>query len=135
MPDLVPTGVAARSVDAAVEMGTSGEALPAGRMVYQDNTTNKWMLSDCTIEAKAKVQRVVIQAAAAADSPVLLMRPGDLFTLGVGLVSKGHLYVLSTAGQIAPVADLDVGDIPIVVGVGNDADDIMFMVLNTGVVR
>lgn len=101
---------------------TAGVAIDAGEALYLDPTdNNQAALADADASATARAKGVAITTSAAGQ-PVKYVRSGELI-LGAGVTTEGVVYVVSTtAGGIAPVADLGSGDFVTVIGVGTGTD-------------
>lgn len=92
------------------EHGIAGETLTAGKAVYKDATTQKWMLADNdSATAAAKTAGGITLNGASLNQPVTVHTSGDI-TIGATLVAGGSYYLSSTAGGIMPAADLATGD-------------------------
>lgn len=117
MADLTITAANVLSgTGARIVYGTAGVALTAGQVVYLDEATNSYKLSDSN-SATAAVRDVdgIALHAAAAGQPIAVHTRGPL-TIGATLVA-GQTYALSeTPGGIQPVADLGSGEYPTIIG-------------------
>lgn len=107
--------------NAAVVQGTAGEAIAAGKVVYQSSTTKKWMLADNdSATAEAKVPQGIALNGAALNQPVSVQKSGDI-TIGATLTPGTAYYLSSTAGGICPVADVAIGDNVVLLGLAKSS--------------
>lgn len=127
MADLTITAANVQQAsDAEVEHGTAGATITAGQTVYKDTTdSDKWKLAD-NDDTAAKAEATGIALVNCADGqPISVIRRGDI-DLGATL-TVGEIYVLSsTAGGIAPEADLVTNDFVTVLGIATAADNLSF---------
>jgi hypothetical protein len=117
MADLSITAASVLSGSGAlVAHGVSGVALTAGQVVYLDEVTNSYKLSDSN-SATAAVRDVdgITLHASALGQPIAVHLRGPI-TIGATLVA-GQTYAASeTPGGIEPVADLGAGEYPTILG-------------------
>lgn len=122
MADLTITASAViAGANAVKEQGIAGEALVAGKAVYKDPATKKWMLADndsATVAARSGTG--VALNGASNGQPVSIHKTGDL-TVGAILTPGLAYYVSSTPGGICPAADLGSGDYPVLVGMAKSS--------------
>jgi hypothetical protein len=121
------------TTDAAFEYGTAGATITAGQAVYLDATTNKYKLADCDLSAAAATVRGIALNGAADGQPIKVQTGGTI-TLGAGAApAVGTVYVLSsTAGGIAPAADLATGKRTSIIGVGAATNTLLIKINNSG---
>lgn len=135
MADLVVTAanVLPRS-NAIIQSGyLAGEVLAAGKAVYRDATTGKWMLADNNSPTlPARVASGIALSGAALNQPVHVATGG---TVAAGAtLTPGTAYFLSdTPGGICPFADLATGENSMIVGIAVSATDLMLLFANSGV--
>lgn len=107
---ITATSVAIGGSNAVQENGTAGESITAGKVVYKDPVTGKYMLADSnSATAEARQPRGIALNDAAANQPVAIQRSGDI-TLGATLVAGTDYYLSDTPGGICPRADIGVGE-------------------------
>lgn len=117
MADLTVTAANCAPVagDSTLVTGVAGEAITAGKFVYQaaDGT---WKLADCD-SATAIVRRAsgIAVTGSAAGQPVVIQTAGTV-TLGATMVAGTVYYLSDTPGGVRPAADNATGDYPQVVG-------------------
>lgn len=122
MTDLVITAanVVAGS-NSEQERGLAGEAVTAGKTVYLDETTRKWMLADSnSATAAARKTRGIALNGAALNQPLAVHRSGDL-TMGATLTPGTAYYQSDTPGGICPVADVGAGEYVCLIGIAKSA--------------
>lgn len=118
MADIVITSASVvPSAGARASTGVAGVAIAAGKIIHQDAATRKFVLSDAdSIPAASNPEFFIAVNSAAVDQPIQMVRSGDV-ALGA-VLTVGEVYILSsTPGGIAPVADLDTGMRPVVLGI------------------
>lgn len=132
MVDLVITGTnVVPESGAIVKSGVAGATIAAGQPVYLD-ANNVLQLSDANLAAANKVAGIALNGAVAGQ-PVSYCSRGPV-TVG-SVLTAAALYVLSsTAGAIAPVADLSSTEYTTVIGYAIDADSLFVLIVETGVV-
>lgn len=131
MPKVTPTAVGPASADTPIESGIGGEAIAAGKFIFQDPSTNRWFKSDSTVQSKAKVGAVALTECSGDGGVFAYMEPGNLITFGTGLLSAGRFYVLLDDGDFGDVEDLGGTNYAILVGASKSADNFEFRVYNT----
>jgi len=99
------------------ETGTAGETIAAGKVVYENSTTHKWMLADSnSATAEARHAIGIALNGAALNQPVAVQKKGDI-TAG-GTLTLGTSYYLSdTPGGICPAADVGAGEYVCLLGI------------------
>lgn len=86
--------------------GRAGETITAGKVVYKDASTKKYLLADNNSVTVAARQGIGIALnGAALDQPLEVQRSGDI-TIGAALTAGAPYYLSETAGGIQPAADL-----------------------------
>lgn len=107
-------------------------AITAGQAVYK-NTSNQAALADNDASSTTARAIGIATNGAAASQYVRVQYAGEL-TLGAGAApTNGVVYVLSsTAGGIAPAADLASGDYTTILGVGIGSNKIKMNVFPSG---
>ena len=127
-----PANVAAAS-GAVIRAVTAGATITQGQVVYQDSTdSNKYKLAQCDTTA-AEAAAVGIALNAASDGqPLRIITSGGIDPDATVVV--GEVYMVSaTAGGIAPIIDLVVGNFPTILGVGTTATNIQMGINAAGV--
>jgi hypothetical protein len=112
--------------------GLAGATITAGQVVYRDPTTKKFLAvdADSGTEAVRNVFGIALNGASDGQ-PLMVQTEGDI-NLGATLV-VGTTYVASdTAGGIMPVADLEAGDYPTVLGVASAANNLKMKIVAGG---
>lgn len=112
MADLIiPAGaVTARDGDPVLTKKAQ-VAVTAGQVLYEDSSNGgKLNLADADVEASAKMVGIAT-GDADADEYVTAALPGSVITVASGIFTVGQVYYVSTtAGGIAPLADLAASD-------------------------
>lgn len=132
MTDLVITAanVVAGS-NATRDTGTAGETITAGKAVFLNVATNRWMLSDNNGTGTRTVKGIALNGASA-NQPVAVLKDGDI-TIGATLTAGTDYWLSATAGGICPRADLDVGMDTIQIGVAKSATVLAVNIQDPGV--
>jgi hypothetical protein len=134
MVDLVVTAASVLpGTNASLDTGTAGEAIAAGKAVYKNSTTKKWMLADsnsATVEART-ADGIALNAAAL-NQPVSVQKGGDI-TVGATLVANTDYWLSDTPGGICPQADVGTGEYGQVIGVAISTSVLRLSLLATGV--
>jgi hypothetical protein len=102
--------VAMSSNGTPIDGAIAGEAITAGKVVYLNTADNRYYLADCTVAAKSVVAGIAISSAPGAGQRFSICTEDPFFTPGATLSTAAPVYVLSTAGGIAPIADLAAAD-------------------------
>ncbi len=114
--------------------GTAGAAISAGQVLYLEAATNTLKLADNdSATAGVRVPVGIALHAAAAGQPLTYLAAGPI-TIGA-TVAVGIVYILSsTAGGIAPVADVGAGDYNSIIGIGTSTSVIDVKIHSAGAV-
>lgn len=136
---ITPASVFPPSSNPQTTANVAGEALVRGQVVYLA-ADNKWYKADCTSlvksgngEGSGKLR--VVLADVSTDQIVLLLEPGQTYTVGA-TVSIGKLYALSataTSGLICLNTDLVTGNYLTTLGIARTTSTIDFFPNSTGV--
>jgi hypothetical protein len=112
---------------------TAGATITAGQTVYIDTAnSNVAKLADADASALTATVAGVALHSASTSQPIRIITSGD-YNPGATLVA-GKLYVQSsTAGGIAPVADLTTGWRTSIIGVATTTSNMSLVIKNTGV--
>ena len=122
MADLTqtPGNIANGSSEQYLVIGTAGEALTAGDLIYQDSTdNNEWKKTDNSTAAASNFGGMAM-ASVSDGNPLVVLRlqKGVLVNPGA-TVAVGEIYVVSSnSGKWAPVSDLALDDYMSVIGLG-----------------
>lgn len=110
MVDVSQTAANVVLVSGPVGRGTAGATITAGMPVYKDSTdSNSLKPADADAAASAAVVGVALNGAADGQ-PVEYARPGAVINWGATLAKNTYYVVSTTAGAVAPSADLGSGD-------------------------
>lgn len=87
-------------------------AISGGQAVYEDlSNSGKFNLADADVEASAKMIGIAVGDAAAGEYCTIALVGSVITTAGGASFTKGVVYYVSTtAGGLAPFADLASGD-------------------------
>ena len=108
---------------------TFGATITPGKVLYLDNSDNKYKIADCTDAAKDAASAFALSSGADGQ-PGMIMESGDLTCDGL---TAGTVYVLSATGNICPVADLSLAtDYCTVVGAASSATNLKVSFVVTG---
>ncbi|WP_455918849.1 hypothetical protein [Ensifer canadensis] len=132
MADLTITAanVVANS-NATRDIGTAGETIVAGKPIFLNAATSKWMLSDNNGTGTRQVHGIALNGASL-NQPVSMIKSGDL-TVGSVLTAGTDYWLSATAGGICPRADLATGMDTIQIGVAKSATVLTVAVQDPGV--
>ena len=134
MADLVIT--AANVIAAARarrQSGTAGATITAGQVVHLSPTTGRYILSDADAEGIGDVVEFGIALHGASNGqPLQVVLSGDV-TLGEVMTAGTSYYLSTTAGGIAPRADLGAGDDVILLGVSKSTSVLALKPIISGV--
>jgi hypothetical protein len=101
--------------------GFAGATVTAGQAVYQDASTQRWLLADDnSATAAARVANGIALNGAANGQPLAVQKGGDI-TLGAVLTPGVAYYLSDTPGGICPVADLAAGEYPCLLGIAKSS--------------
>lgn len=107
--------------NAKTKQGTAGATITAGQTVYRDPTDDKFKLADCDSATAAVRKTSGIALHAAANGQPLLVHTEGPITIGAVLTPGVAYYLSGTPGGICPVADLNAGDFPTIMGIATSA--------------
>ncbi len=121
--------------NASKKDGIAGEAITAGKVVYQASASKKWMLADSnSATAEARKASGIALNGAALNQPLAVQTSGDI-TIGATLTA-GAIYALSdTAGSICPEADVGAGEYICVLGLAKTTSVLALAIQSPGVSR
>lgn len=124
MADLVLTPALVISGTGAVaKQGVAGVALVAGKVVYLDPDDSLLKLADADGGVQLRDAYGITLHAAEIGQPVSVHTRG-LITIGAAVAPGVAYYVSDTPGGICPIADLEAGDYPTIVGFAVNATQI-----------
>ncbi len=106
---------------ASILNGIAGEAIAAGKAVYQSSSTKKWMLADSNAAAaEARKATAIALNGAALNQPLAVQSGGDI-TLGAVLTAGTAYYLSDTPGGICLLADVGTGEYVCQLGLAKSA--------------
>lgn len=122
------------SASATLVAGTFGATITAGQAVYQDTTDTdsvgrgKWKLADANGSGAARTVGGIAVNGGSAGQPATICTADPDFTHGLASVATTAPVIVlsSTAGALAPVADLTTGMMPNVVMIATSATKAVF---------
>jgi hypothetical protein len=119
--------------NATTEVGTSGETIAAGKAVYKDATTGKYMLADSnSATVAARTARGIALNTASLNQPLAIIKSGSV-TIGGTLDVEAPAYYLSdTPGGICPVADVGDGEYYCQLGLATSTSVLLVNIVPTG---
>lgn len=123
MADLVITAASViAAAGASVDRnGIAGATETAGKTVYQDSATGKWLLADSnSATPAARVPGGIALNGASDGQPLAVCHGGDV-TIGATLVPGVAYYQSDTPGGICPVADVGAGEYATLIGIAKSA--------------
>jgi hypothetical protein len=113
--------------------GIAGATITAGKTVYQDPATGKYLLADSNSATAAARDPDGIALNGASDGqPLAILRGGDL-AIGATLTPGVVYYQSDTPGGICPVADLASGEYPCLLGIAKSASVLALDINASGV--
>lgn len=132
MADLTITASAVvAGSNATRDIGTAGEMITAGKAVFLNAATNRWMLSDNNGTGTREVKGIALNGASA-NQPLSVLKDGDI-TIGSTLVAGTDYWLSATAGGICPRADLATGMDTVQIGVAKSASVLAVNIQDPGV--
>jgi hypothetical protein len=114
-----------------IDYGFAGETIAAGKTVYLNATTNRWMLSDNNGTGTRQVHGIALNGASAGQ-PVTVQKSGDI-TIGATVVVGQDYWLSGTPGGICPRADLTTGMDPVLIGIAKTTSVIAIGIQDAGV--
>src|SRR5215471_18976460 len=129
---ITPTSVVA-GANAATEAGTAGASILAGKTVYKDPSTKKYLLADsnsATVEARTPLG--IALHAAENGQPLKILKAGDI-TIGATLTAGVAYYMSDTPGGICPVADVGSGEYATIIGMAKSTTVLAVAIQASGV--
>lgn len=118
---------------AVTQPGIAGATITAGQWVYQDPTTNKWLLADNnSATVPARFPGGVALGGAANNQPITVQISGPI-TIGGTLTAGVAYYLSATPGAMCPVADLTTGMSPSVLGIATSTTVLLINITQSGV--
>ncbi len=135
MADLTITAAnvkpAVQSAD--VQVVKWGETVTEGQVVYQNTSDYEYYLADADAVGTAKAVGITLTAGADGEYGVI-QKSGDI-DIGATLTVGATYVVSTTAGGIAPIADLGSGDFVTILGVADAADNLPLDINKTGTAK
>lgn len=133
MADVSQTPANVALVSGPTGRGTAGGTITAGMPVYKDSTDNGH-LKPGDADAAASAACVGIALHGAADGqPLVYAKPGAVINWGATLSKNTYYVVSTTAGAVAPSADLAGGDYVTLLAVGDGTANATVICEVTGV--
>jgi len=117
--------------NAGIDSGIAGETIAAGKTVYLNTTTNRWMLSDNNGTGTRQVNGIALNAASVGQ-PISIQKSGDI-TIGATIVAGQDYWLSGTPGGICPRADLTTGMDPVLVGIAKSTTVLAISTIDPGV--
>lgn len=103
--------------NAITELGAAGETITAGKAVYLDDVTKKFLLADSnSATVAARRAKGIALNGAALNQPLVIQKGGDL-TIGATMTVGASYFLSDTAGGICPDADVGSGEYVCLLGV------------------
>ena len=136
MADLTITAAnVKKGAGARTEEGVAGVAITAGQLVYREEATGKYKLTDAdSATPEARTLLGVALHAAAADQPLVILKSGR-YAAGA-TVAVGTAYIASaTAGGLCPIADAATGMYPTLLGFAVSTTEIQVDIVAAGVAK
>ncbi len=120
--------------NASKDSGISGAGIVAGKTVYKDPATNKWLLADSnSATAAAKTAGGIALNGASLNQPIAIQKGGDI-DFGAAILTPGSRYYLSeTPGGIQPEADLGSGENVCLLGIAKTTSVLSLAIQAPGV--
>lgn len=123
-----------KTTTTAVTEGIAGGTITAGMPVYID-TAASGVLKACDADVAAtSVCAGIALHSAASGQPIKYAYSGSLTISAV--MTVGQIYVVSTtAGGVAPYADLASGDFVSILGVASTSSNLILSINNSGIAK
>lgn len=117
MADLTITAASVLAgAGAAITRGKAGATVTAGQAVYLDAADGEWKLADSdSATAAIRTPGGIALNGASDGQPLAVLTSGPII-IGATLTAGVAYYLSDTPGGICPVADLEVGDYPCIIG-------------------
>lgn len=134
MADVTITGPVTVDSMAFTETLTAQVAIAAGKVVYRDSTNSgKANLADADASASAEAIGIAVNTAGIGE-PVTVAKNGATITQAGTTFTRGTVYFASTtAGGVAPFADLASGDYVTSLGVATSTSAFKINITISGV--
>lgn len=120
------------AADTSTRLGTAGETLAAGKVLYFDSATSTYKLADSNGAAALRSPVGIALNGAAAGQPVLVALSGPV-TLGAVLTAGVAYYLSDTPGGICPVADVGTGEYATILGIAATTSVLNLKIQESGV--
>lgn len=136
MADLVITAASVLAGTGSTKKnGTAGASVTAGQVIYLDSATNTLKLADNDSATAAARQPVGIALhAAGSGQPLTYLSKGPI-TIGATVAVGDVLCLSSTAGGIAPYADIASGDYNTIIGIATSTTVVDVQLHSAGAVK
>lgn len=129
----IGTTAVAAGAGAARGSGTAGATITQGQAIYYDSTTGTYKLADTETSATTANAKGISLNACSSGQPVDFVSFGAITLSAAGPLTVGEVYVLSTAGQVAPASDLASDDWVTVLGIATTANILKVSINASGV--
>lgn len=134
MADISVTAASVASyANAQTGTGIAGTTITAGQVVYLNAATGKLELADADTYAEAVCKGIALNGGSL-DQPIKYQYGGEI-TIGATVALGGTYVVATTAGGIAPIADLATGDYVTILGVASTTGRIKLNIFASGVAK
>lgn len=132
MADYSPTASSvAPGSGSAFQDGTAGATATAGKVAYQDSSDDKFKLADCTTSSATATVVGFFLNGVSDGQPTRIHTKGPLTFDAI--FTAGAVVVLSTSGNMCPVADLLSNDYVCTLGVATSTTVLDVQIHNSGV--
>jgi hypothetical protein len=134
MTDLAITNtLVVPGTDAVLKYGTAGETIAAGKAVYLNTSTKKYMLADANVgTAENQIAVGIAVNGASLNQPITVQSGGDMTTNAIWTAGTSY-YLSGTAGGIAPFADITTGYSVCQMGIAKSTTVFTVKISNPGV--
>lgn len=130
---LTAANVVASGTGQGRQSGNAGETIAAGKAVYLDPTSHKWMLADSnSATAAARHAGGVAANSASLNQPISVFTSGSV-TIGGTLTANTPYYLSDTPGGLCPIADVGTGEYLCQIGIAISATVLNIDIQFTGV--
>lgn len=107
MADYSVTASSVQLLSGSAQVATAGEALTGGQPFYLDNGNNSVaMKSDANASGKDRIDGICLPVSVAANQTFTYATPGQTINPGFTANQTDVVILSTTAGALAPVADL-----------------------------
>lgn len=133
MPDLTITATSVLFTSGTKITGTAGAAVTAGQALYEDSSASTLKLAQCDGTAAEAAAVGIALHAAGTGQPLTYAGNGSTINIGATTAKTTAYMVASTAGGVAPQADLTSGQRIVYLGYATATDGTFVInIKNTG---